>query len=705
MKFEEKLNELISEAEVPDELSPHNIAQMLKAQNARSKMESEHRTSKSGPSISVLRRTIIIRTAAAAAACAVFVFGMTAYNKNRIEQEKLDDQIKYQGVQPPVSYDEYGDLFNIYTGIDLNGSNSSADSDKPIEDETDGETAIPDGTDEPIARSQKVPDESFSELPAYDFTDKEKYGENVSEADVIKTDGEYVYCLKGSTLTIISLETMEIVSTVESSLDPPVEIYKDGDKVFLISSDTEEIRIVNSSTESVVAESPKAENSSNTSDVPANDVSPGNSALDNSDIETVPADETSPGEFKSPLQKKATRTNALVEIYDVSDAASPTHTASYKQNGSYIASWLVDGTLYMVTDYTDYRIKPLDAQSDLDSFVPAYYINGEKFYLAANDIIVPSIAGSTDYTVAAAISSDGGGITAKVRAVLGGGRNIYCSPEKLYIADCQKNDDGEYSVISSFKLSAEGISYLSGGTVDGKILGRKSMNEYGGKLRIAASIKDENGIPSTAIYVLDSSMTVENSAGEILHSENIERVKFEKNYARLFRKNSETAAAVIDLSSSPPAFAQTALGGAVYLYEYEQDKLLGISSSAESGITLSMYDGESGLTVGSASFASGENFSKALTDRRAVLIDSGAGIIGVPVCSQNEFGTKNQYYVYGFDDTAGFVQKGIIEYIDIDDSMVFERGKIIGEELYLFGGGRVVSARLSDMKIIETYEF
>ncbi|MDE5741580.1 MAG: beta-propeller domain-containing protein [Oscillospiraceae bacterium] len=252
MKFEEKLNELISEAEVPDELAPHNIAKMLKAQNARSKMESEHRTSKSGPNISVLRRTIIIRTIAAAAACAVFVFGMTAYNHNRIEQETLEDQITFKAL-PPVSYDEYDDLFNIYTGIDLNGSNSSADSDKPIE-----ETTIPDNTEEPIVYSQKAPNESFSELSSYDFTDKEKYGENVSEADVIKTDGEYIYCLKGSTLTIISLDTMEIVSTVESSLTPPIEIYKDGGKVFLISSDTEEIQIIDSSTARAVTEYPPA---------------------------------------------------------------------------------------------------------------------------------------------------------------------------------------------------------------------------------------------------------------------------------------------------------------------------------------------------------------------------------------------------------------------------------------------------------------
>lgn len=694
MKFEEKLNELISEAEVPDELAPHNIAKMLKAQNARSKMESEHRTSKSGPNISVLRRNIIIRITAAAAACTVFVFGMTAYNQNRIEQEKLEKPITFREI-PPVSYDEYGDLFTVYTGIDLNGSNSSADSDKPIE-----ETAIPDNTDEPIVYTGKAPDEGFSELSSYDFTDKEKYGENVSEADVIKTDGKYIYCLKGSTLTIISLETMEIISTVDSSLNPPIEIQKDGDKVFLISSDTEEIQIIGSSTENAVTESSQAETSSNTSDVPANDVTLSNSADGNSDIEAVQKDETSP-----PILKTATRTNTLVDIYDVSDAANPIHTTSYKQNGSYIASWLVDSTLYMVTDYNSYRIKPLDTQTDLDSFVPAYYINGEKFYLAANEIIVPSNADSTDYTVAAAITPDGSGVTAKVKAVLGGGRNIYCSAEALYIAASQKSESGEYSIIFSFDLSKDGISYRSGGMVDGSILGSQSMNEYGGKLRIATKITDENGIPSTAIYVLDKSMTVENSAGQILHSENIATVRFEKNYARLFRKDSTTAAAVIDLSSNPPTFAQTAMDSAAYLFSYSDDKLLGIGTSSEGGITLSMFGGESGLTMGSTTIAAGETFSKALTDRRAVLVDSEAGIIGVPVYSHNEFGTKNQYYVYGFDEAAGFVQKGVIEYTDIDDSMVFQRGKIIGENLYVFGSGRVVSARLSDLKIIEAYEF
>ena len=63
MKFEERLTELMNEVDVPDELSPQNIALMLKEKSSQSKMEAEHRNIKSAPSISAQRRTIIMRTA------------------------------------------------------------------------------------------------------------------------------------------------------------------------------------------------------------------------------------------------------------------------------------------------------------------------------------------------------------------------------------------------------------------------------------------------------------------------------------------------------------------------------------------------------------------------------------------------------------------------------------------------------------------
>lgn len=686
MKFEEMLSEIINEVEVPDELSPQSIAQMLKSHSAESESGAERRSAKVVPNVTVLRRNIIIRTAAAAAACAVFAVGLTAYNHSRDEQKEIESPIKYEDV---ASYD---DLYDKYLVIEMNrGDTDKSDSDTPIYDPSDTGTTVPESfRQETIEYSGTVPRDSFTDISAYDFADKDKYGENVSEADIIKSDGKYIYCLKGSTLTIISLETMEIVSTMDSSLDPPIEIYAYGDKLILISGETEEILSSNV---------PEAENISKTPDVPVG-VVPSNSADINSGAPDPNNNIISGGESAIPAGKTVKRINTAVDFYSVSDPANPVHTASYKQNGSYTASRLVDGTLYMVTDYSDYRVKPLDTQADLDGFVPAYYIDEEKFYIAPSDVTVPSNAASTGYTVVSAINTASDGISASVNAILGSDKNVYCSEDTLYLA-FSEGGKKKYTVISSFELSERGISYRSSGVVDGTLLGRLSMNEYGGKFRTAAAVTDENGVSSVSLYVLDKNCGIVNSADRLLTGGNAAFVRFEGNYARIFEKDSEKAAAVIDLSKEPPVFVQSSMDGAAYLYSFGSGRLAGVGRSPNGGISLTMYSG--GLLLDSIDIP--ETFSKALYDRRAVLTDAAAGIIGIPVYSCSEFGISNRYYVFSYDETAGFLQKGVIEYVDIDNSLAFERGCIMEEKLYVFGGGRVISARLSDLKVIGSYEY
>ena len=705
MKFEERLNELISEAPVPDELSPQNIAKMLKAKSAQSKMESEHKNIKSSPNIHAQRRTIIMRTAAATAACAVFAVGMIAYNSSREEQIRIEDRTHYEAI-PPVSPDSYDDLYNMYTDIYLNEDTNRSDgygNDTAIGDE-------PASGEQPIEHSETQPKETLPDLSAYDFTD---YGLNVSEADIVKCDGNYIYCLKDDTVYIISLETMEVVSKIESTLNPPVEIYIEGDRVILISKETEEIQVISSGTDKAAADSSEAGNFSTASDVPANDadtIQPAEYSSGFAD-EQVPDDKTGSAVqaedngFLRGGTKGANRTNTVVDIYDVGDPASPIHTTSYKQNGSYTASRLVDGQLYMVTAYSDYRIKPLDTQADLDSFVPAYYINGEKFFLAAGDITVPAGANSTDYTVISAIDISGD-FSAAVKAVLGSSKNVYCSAGTLYTVGVGKKDT-EYSIISAFDLSEGGIRYRTSGSVEGIALGQHSMNEYGGNFRIAARTADEDGISSTAIYVLDKTLTAVNSAGQLLPTRNVTSVRFEGNYARLFENGGKVSSAVIDLSSAPPSLTQSPIVSSAYLYSYSENRLLGVGESENGGMSLTMYDSESGLMLGSVTFAENEKeiFSRALTDRRAALVDTESGLIGIPIYSHNEFGTKNSYFVYSYDDSVGFISKGVIEYVDIDDSLAFERGEVSGGNLYVISSGRIISARASDLKIIGVYEY
>ena len=675
MKFEERLTELMNEVDVPDELSPQNIALMLKEKSSQSKMEAEHRYTKAAPSISAQRRNIIMRTAVATAACAVFAVGMWAYNESMASQEQIEAPVEYEAVSP----ESYDDFYNIYTGITLEQNGTADDnSDKTI-DET---------VTQPVTEND-VP---------FDYI--EYNGKNISESDVVKSDENYIYCLKDGILYIISKETMEVVSEIESDVNPPVEIYIEGDKVILVSSETEEVHEFTSDS---------AENSQNVSDVPADDTAIAQAAETNSDglVEAV-SDNKSYTEGnaagESAIPAAMVKKNAVVDIYSVASPENPVHIAAYKQNGSYTSSKIIDGMLYMVSAYSDYRVKPLDTQADLDSFVPAYYFNGEKYYVEAADIIVPSYANSTDYTVVSAINVGSDDINPTVKAVLGSSKNVYCSAETLYIAGVGRKEK-EYTIISAFDLSDSGISYRSSGSVEGAVFGR-SMNEYDGMFRIATKITGETGETSISVYVLDRMLTVVNGAGKLLPNGTASAVRFEESYARLINENNESAI-VIDLNSNPPTLVQSLLGSSAYLYSYSEDMLLGVGKSDDGGLTLTMYSAENGLAVNGIIFGNDgtEKNSTALTDRRAVLIDKESGIIGVPAYSHNEFGTQNSYYVFMYDETAGFVQKGVIEYVDVDDSMIFLRGSVSDDTLYIMSIGRVISARISDMKIIDYYEY
>lgn len=674
MKFEERLTELMNEVDVPEELSPQNIALMLKEKSSQSKMEAEHRYTKSAPSISAQRRNIIMRTAVATAACAVFAVGMWAYNQSMADQQQLEAPAEYEAVSP----ESYDDFYNIYTGITLEQNGT---------DKTDSDLTI-DETTQPDTEN----DVSFDYI--------EYNGKEISEADVVKSDENYIYCLKDGILYIISKETMEVVSEIESDVNPPVEIYIEGDKVILVSSEMEEVHELTSS---------EADNSQNVSDVPADDTLPTQTAETNSDgsseaVSDIKSDTEGNADGDSAIPAAMVKKNVVVDIYSVENPENPVHKAAYKQNGSYTSSKIVDGMLYMVSAYSDYRVKPLDTQADLDSFVPAYYFNGEKYYVEAADIIVPSYANSTDYTVVSAINVGSDDINPTVKAVLGSSKNVYCSAETLYIAGVGRKEK-EYTIISAFDLSDSGISYRSSGSVEGAVFGR-SMNEYDGQFRIATKITDETGVTSISVYVLDSTLTVVNGAGKLLPGGTASAVRFEENYARLIGENGESAV-VIDLESNPPTLVQSLLGSSAYLYEYSEDMLLGVGKSDDGGLTLTMYSTENGLAINGIVFGNNgaEINSAALTDRRAVLIDRENGIIGVPAYCHNEFGTQNSYYVFVYDESAGFMQKGIIEYVDVDDSMIFMRGSISDDTLYIMSMGRVISARLSDMKVIDYYEY
>jgi hypothetical protein len=388
------------------------------------------------------------------------------------------------------------------------------------------------------------------------------------------------------------------------------------------------------------------------------------------------------------------------EIYDTSDITAPKLISSYTQKGQFISAKTENGILYIVSDYSDYRTRPLGGEHDLEGFVPSYSANGEQFYVPADDITVPANAASVDYTVIAAIADEAVG----VKAILGSGKNAYLSGDSLYIYGTGKT--GDYSIISKYAIG-DGLRYIDSASLAGLVSVPGSLNENGDNLRVVTTGFDSDGLLSSNVYVLDKNMVSVNSAGTLLQTKILRNVEYSGDLVFLYADGGENL--TLDLSSNPPA-VNTALAGVSGIYPYGSDKLLSLtwneSGSNINQFVLSMYNIKTGAKLFETTYPETEAtiFSAASTDKRAVLISPQENIIGIPIYSFTEFGTKNSYCIYSFSETDGFTQDGVIEYTDIDDANIFTRGNIAGGYLNISGGGRIVQVTLGDSKVREVYQ-
>ncbi|MDR0946485.1 MAG: beta-propeller domain-containing protein [Ruminococcus sp.] len=393
-----------------------------------------------------------------------------------------------------------------------------------------------------------------------------------------------------------------------------------------------------------------------------------------------------------------------LEVYDISDLKAPEKVSDFSQCGNYVSSRLENEKLIIVTDYSDYRTTPLEGDTDLEDFVPRYFIGQTENYVDPGNIIVPANAASTDYTVISAIDSDPKkGV--EVKAILGSGGAAYCSDSELFIFGNEYLSG--YSIISKFELGD--LGYGGSVSLSGLIGGKASVSQYDDTLRVVTSSFDESGLLCTNIYVIDSKMNVINSAGTLLQGEILTDVRYGGNFIFLYTADAQKPALILDITAKPPVTVAVNALNDGKLTKYTESEMLKFSFSQNdsgnlTGLNLAMIDSVSGAMIAETSL-SAENgifFTDITNDARSLFIDSDKNIIGVPVYSFNEFGTQNRYYIYGFDTTEGFTLSTVIEYADIDDGNIFKRALITDDKLYIVGGERIVSVRLSDWKVIDS---
>lgn len=648
MSFEKDLRKAVESIDIPEELLPVNIEAMLRnADRSAQKNTSADIDRSEKITAKKTNRTIIMRTIAAAAACIALAGGFAAVRQQTAKPVDIESEINYEAVQVQ-SYDE---LYSIYTGIYLN---SEANSETAAAENGDGVEIITDDTaitDVPAA-TETTP--AITEAPAEDTSRKniDAVCSDFSDADIVKSDDSSIYYICGGTLYVVSKDNMAVKQEITTE-NPPFEMYVRGNSLVLVSE------------------------------------------------EKASGDKSEDG---------IDHTNVVIDIYTIS-SDSLTHIKTYKQNGEYNSARIDDnGVLYLVTGYSNYRGAPLDENADLDNYVPGYYIDGEKHYVAAEDITVPQGANNTDYTIISSVKCSEP-VNISVKAVLGSNANAFCSDDTLYVAFSGIKDGKSYTAVTSFAISESGLSYKASGTVEGELISRYSMAESEGGFRIACRSFDENGMAVTDIYTLDSSLAVISKAEGLLPGVIIGSVKFDGNYASLIENNRTDASLVVDLDQSAPVEnAETKCFIAPYVSKLSDRLMAGITACEDetggyNGLRLELYSADSGEKISETVFARFPKVqSPALSDKKAMLIDTDSKIVGIPVSSVNEFGVKNQYFVFGYDEN-GFTQKGVFEYNDIDDSYTFERAVVTDGVLYIIGSGRMVSVDLDDMTVADTFVF
>ncbi|MDD4136644.1 MAG: beta-propeller domain-containing protein [Methanoregula sp.] len=460
---------------------------------------------------------------------------------NHIGDHYVGDRITITGQTNLAAYDQI--LVQVYSS-----------SFKPTQKSQSGEFSGATGTvrasssSSPSTSSSFVSSSGASQAPPAEpgrkYSATNVQVKDVDEADIVKTDGTYVYVVTGNHLHILKgypAKGAGIIATLQFS-GTPGSLYVNGDRLVLISTTQKQDDF--------------------------RQCQPGTCS------------------YTIPVSQKT-----QVFVYSVKDPAHPALVRGMELDGLYRDSRMIGSMLYFVmNNYLD----PYDSGAGFPAMYdsargsiepPVYYFerNDREFYLTT--------IGAVDIR-----ATD----TVKAKTFLiGSAGTVYVSPDNLYIAvPAEVNDKTAPSTdLYSFALDNGQLTYSARGTVDGTLLNQFSLDEYGGNLRVATTVQDYhltgNG-PSSKVTVLDGRMRALGSVGNLAPTQQIYAARFigERLYLVTYRETDPLF--VIDLADPehPTVLGELHIPGfSCYLHPCDATHLIGVGKeSTRGGLKLALFD-------------------------------------------------------------------------------------------------------------------
>ncbi len=440
----------------------------------------------------------------------------------------------------------------------------------------------------------------------------------VEEADLVKTDGVFVYALVEGELLVIDADPASLA--VRSRTPVPggaAELFIHGNRVTVVSHEW----------------------------VPATEGQHPISRPFANEWGLAVIDIVQPG-----------KSQAVVTVFDLADPATPRVIEQTRLEGTLLAARSVGGNVYVVVE--DDAGVAATAPS-LDS--------------AGAGILIPAAGGTGGLLTVARLSpsDDVAGVDQAV-VMAGGGGTVYASEQTVYVAAPTWGGGGATTTITAFSL-ANTIEQVASGSIAGYVPNQFAMDEHAdGTLRVVAQEGSWGTSRSTALAVLErqgADLVVRGRVSGIAPGEDLKSVRFLDDQAFLVTFLQIDPLFVVDLadSTAPRVVGELKVAGfSSYLHPMGADRLFGVGQGDRPNTgQLSLFDVSmpgapallDAVTLGGPE---GWTSSAAARDHRAFSWFADEGLLAVPVTTwdyrRDTDGSRDAYLVsvFAVDRTTGF---------------------------------------------------
>ncbi len=599
-----------------------------------------------------------------------------------------------------------------------------------------------------VAPATNVVEASTVQESNIDYSKTNNYVSGVDEADIIKTDGSFIYTISGKTLFLIKAYPGEEASVVSKIIfnSTPQNLFVDGDSLIVFGRE-------------------------------------------------------SSSDYKSFYQHSSM---LFFRIYDISDKKSPILSKEFHIEGSYLDSRLFKDSIYLVVRNTPVFSRPIPLPvvygglpvkenarvlpvEDIyytglplsnPQLLTVYKIDVAKkkivdqkaitvdgnpvLYMSRNNIFIVSSQYISEWVVRKELmkkllnpklSLDE---LDRIDRIMGVDVDILSPSEKnskiigVYyshldsLSESDRNDFNDlldksvrdyfkkikyldYSVIT--KISFDGsLEVVASNRVPGRIINQFSINEFDSNLRIATniprrwvSVSKSQSISKNAVFVLDSNLNILGRLQDIAEDEQIYSTRFVGDRLYMVTYRNVDPFFVIGLSNpkKPVILGELKLPGfSRYLHPYDDTHIIGLgketsSSGASSGLKIAIFDvGDVKHPVLNAKYVTSEKYasSNALFEHKAFLFSKDKSLLVIPAYNGNyrwDSHTEHVYngaFVFNINET-NIDLRGLIDHSFSQKNNFYgplvERSLYIEDELFTKSKGLLRINSLSDLHSIK----